>query len=71
MPQFSMASIQINGELRDVEAANVTALMAELEFDPRTVLVEHKGRALHRSEWAQSNLADDDRIEILRVVAGG
>lgn len=66
-----MANIHINGEPRDVQAADVTALMVELEFDPRTVLVEHNGRALHRSEWRQSHLADHDRIEILRVVAGG
>ena len=66
-----MASIHINGEQQDVTATDVTALMAELNLDPRTVLVEHNGRALHRSEWPQVNLADDDRIEILRVVAGG
>lgn len=66
-----MVSVHINGERQDVSARDVTALMAELNLDPRTVLVEHNGRALLRSEWPQVNLFDDDRIEILRVVAGG
>ncbi|HEY5792164.1 MAG TPA: sulfur carrier protein ThiS [Chthoniobacterales bacterium] len=66
-----MVNIQINGGRQDVRAAEVAGLMAELGLDPRTVLVEHNGRALHRREWPQVALAADDRIEILRVVAGG
>jgi len=66
-----MVNIHINGLQRDVRAAEVAALMAELALDPRTVLVEHNGRALHRREWPDTPLADNDRIEILRVVAGG
>ena len=66
-----MVSIHLNGERRTMAAADVTQLVAELEMDPRTVLIEHNGQALHRHEWSQAILAEDDCIEILRVVAGG
>jgi thiamine biosynthesis protein ThiS len=34
-------------------------------------LVEHNGTALLRSEWAESKLRNGDRLEIIRMVAGG
>ncbi len=36
-----------------------------------TLLVEHNGLALHRSEWAERVLQPGDRLELLRVAAGG
>jgi len=38
---------------------------------PQSILVEHNGVALHRQEWAKRPLAEGDRIEFIRVVAGG
>ncbi len=35
------------------------------------VLVEYNGRALFPSEWAGVTLAEGDRLEILRIAAGG
>ena len=32
---------------------------------------EHNGVALHRHEWPQRSLAEGDRVEFVRVVAGG
>ena len=64
--------LQINGEGRTVPAGQGLAeLVASLGLPPQTVLVEHNGRALLRSDWAATRLADGDRLEILRVVAGG
>jgi thiamine biosynthesis protein ThiS len=34
-------------------------------------LVEHNGLAVHRHEWAERLLAEGDRVELIRVVAGG
>jgi len=48
-----------------------TELILGYELPPETVLVEHNGVALHRREWPQKALTDGDRIEIIRVVAGG
>jgi sulfur carrier protein len=38
---------------------------------PRSVVVEHNGEAVAPSEFAQRQLAAEDRLEIVRIVAGG
>jgi sulfur carrier protein len=38
---------------------------------PRSVVVEHNGEAVVPSEFAQRKLAPGDRLEIVRIVAGG
>ena len=64
--------ISLNGEQTDSRgAATVAELIARFELPPETVLVEHNGVALRRREWPQKALAEGDRIEIIRVVAGG
>ena len=64
--------IRVNGEARDVpDRQPLTELIAALELPPETLLIEHNGRALLRSEWGEVRLANGDRLEILRVVAGG
>ena len=38
---------------------------------PRSVVVELNGEAIAPSEFAQRALCDGDRMEIVRIVAGG
>jgi sulfur carrier protein len=38
---------------------------------PRSVVVEHNGEAVTPSEFATRPLAAGDRLEIVRIVAGG
>ena len=38
---------------------------------PRSVVVEHNGEAVAPSEFAQRRLNDGDRLEIVKIVAGG
>jgi thiamine biosynthesis protein ThiS len=65
-------SILLNGETVDARgAANVAELVQRFELVPETVLIEHNGLALRRIEWKTRALADGDRIEFIRVVAGG
>lgn len=64
-------SIILNGNAREVAAANAEALVAELGLPLAAVLVEHNGTALLRSEWAATALNHGDRLEIIRMVAGG
>jgi sulfur carrier protein len=61
----------LNGQDREVQATHVEALVAELGLPLAASLVEHNGTALLRSEWAQTNLQNGDRLEIIRMVAGG
>jgi len=38
---------------------------------PRSVVVEHNGQAVAPSEFAQRQLAPGDRLEVVKIVAGG
>ncbi len=38
---------------------------------PRSVVVEHNGEAVAPSEFNQRRLAAGDRLEIVKIVAGG
>lgn len=38
---------------------------------PRSVVVEHNGEAVSPSEFVQRQLQPGDRLEIVRIVAGG
>jgi thiamine biosynthesis protein ThiS len=38
---------------------------------PRTVVVEHNGEAVAPSEFSQRQINAGDRLEIVKIVAGG
>lgn len=38
---------------------------------PRSVVVEHNGEAVAPSEFAKRQIKPGDRLEIVRIVAGG
>jgi thiamine biosynthesis protein ThiS len=63
--------VAINGEMREIRAKSVTGVVEELSLPAATVLIEHNGEALQRSEWPTRTVRDGDRFEILRVAAGG
>lgn len=64
-------NIVINGTGHDVRSSQVEELVAELGLPLAATLVEHNGTALLRSEWVQTPLHEGDRLEIVRMVAGG
>lgn len=61
----------LNGKEREVRATQVEALVAELGLPLAAALVERNGTALLRSEWVKTDLREGDRLEIIRMVAGG
>jgi thiamine biosynthesis protein ThiS len=65
-------TISLNGESVDSrEAKTIAELIDRYQFPPESILVEHNGLAVHRHEWAGRLLAEGDRVELVRVVAGG
>ena len=67
-----LVNLTINGEPRQIEGAgDVAELIVALGLPAPAMLVEHNGTALRREEWKGSALAEGDRLEIIRVVAGG
>ncbi len=63
--------IVINGQNESVNSENVDDLVNNLALVRETILVEHNGVALLRSEWPHTALSEGDEIEILNVAAGG
>ena len=64
--------ISLNGEQVDArEAKTIADLVNRYQLPPQSILVEHNGLAVHRHEWEERPLSEGDRIEFIRVVAGG
>jgi sulfur carrier protein len=64
--------ISLNGEETKTRGATtIEELVARFDLPAQAILIEHNGLALHRHEWPNKSLAEGDRIEFIRVVAGG
>jgi sulfur carrier protein len=64
--------VTVNGGTRDLpDGLRLVALLEQLGLRPGSVVVEHNGEALVRSELDGVVLADGDRLELVRAVAGG
>jgi len=64
--------IVANGKPYDVVPGTTVAAFARSRgLDPRFVIVEHNGEPLERSRYDDVALADGDRLELVRAVAGG
>ena len=65
-------TVLLNGEKADTRGAQTIAELAErYGLQPNTILIEHNGVALHQREWDRREISDQDRVEFIRVVAGG
>lgn len=65
-------TILLNGEPFHCDSARTVAELIERHQLPAAItLVELNGAALHRREWPARQLQENDRVEILRVAAGG
>ncbi len=62
----------VNGEPAEINGPlNVEDLAKHYGLQKNSVLIEHNAVALHQREWTERPLAEGDRIEFVRVVAGG
>ncbi|NBZ95234.1 MAG: sulfur carrier protein ThiS [Proteobacteria bacterium] len=66
-----MPLLTINSETKEIVSVGIEELLAELSLPAPLMLVEHNGKALHRSEWKLVTLSDGDRLELMKVAAGG
>lgn len=63
--------VVVNGRELETFAADVAALVDELELDPRRVAVERNLEIVPRSLHAATPVIDGDRFEIVQFVGGG
>jgi thiamine biosynthesis protein ThiS len=63
--------IRLNGEVRDVSAPTLAALIAELGLVGKRIAVELNGEIAPRSQHASIALKADDHVEIVQAIGGG
>jgi thiamine biosynthesis protein ThiS len=65
-------TIRVNGEPMEIAGPmTLTALLAELNIDPRRVAVEHNLSVVKRTLYDDVVVREGDRIEIVNFVGGG
>ncbi len=65
-------NIQLNGEVRDIDADNdLVRLLEHLFLPSQRVAVELNGTVIRRTDWPSTKLNEGDRIEIVHFVGGG
>ena len=65
-------TIRLNGEpFEIVGPVTISALLAELNIDPRIVAVEHNVSVIKRHQYDQTMVREGDEVEIVRFVGGG
>ena len=61
-----------NGErIATTVPCSIEQFLSDRQMPPRSVVVEHNGEAVAPSEFATREIRDGDRLEIVRIVAGG
>jgi thiamine biosynthesis protein ThiS len=71
-PLQARQSIFVNGQARQVSAQSTVGELAQsFGLDPKRLLVELNGETLARDQWPEQQLRHGDRVEFIRVVAGG
>ena len=64
--------IVLNGDPYEVDGPRtVTALLTQLEIDPRRVAVEHNLIVLKRAAFETTEVHEGDQVEIVNFVGGG
>lgn len=62
----------VNGERRELpEGSTVTAMLESMNLGAKWVVVECNGEPVERRDMATTVLAEGDRLELVRAVAGG
>jgi thiamine biosynthesis protein ThiS len=69
-----MNNSTIIANAREVRASlpcSIEAFLLVQNLLPRSVVVEHNGEAVAPSEFSRRQLCAGDRLEIVKIVAGG
>jgi len=67
-----MIVITVNGERHQLPApVNCAELLAKLELAGKRIALERNGEIVPRGRFAEQQIADGDRLEIVVAVGGG
>jgi thiamine biosynthesis protein ThiS len=73
-PRHDMSASTVKANGREVNIAlpcSIEEFLVAQDLPPRSVVVEHNGEAVAPSEFARRPLRAGDRLEIVKIVAGG
>ncbi len=68
------ATVLVNGQQRILDASGphtLEQLVGELKLQPDRVAIERNGVIVPRGRWAETWLANGDRLEMVHFVGGG
>ncbi len=61
----------INGQEKELECGNISELLSGLNLNKNTVAIELNKNIVHRQKFDNTQLKDNDKLEIVKVVGGG
>lgn len=61
----------INGQERDLEAKTVADVVSHFGLNERIIVIEHNLNIIPREQYAETAVAEGDKIEIVHFVGGG
>lgn len=64
-------NVYVNGELKEFRGTSLAELIGVLDLPVARIAVELNREVAQRSEWGNTMLKDEDRIEIVHFVGGG
>jgi sulfur carrier protein len=64
-------NITLNGQTKEISAANVQDLVAELKLDNIALVAEHNGVILRKEDWTKIPLQENDQLELIKFCGGG
>jgi len=63
--------IHLNGEQKQVTAANIAELLCELGMENRMIAIEQNLEVVPKSKYNETALSNGDRIEVVHMIGGG
>jgi len=63
--------VRVNGEEREIAAASVQALLAELDYEGTHFAIAVNYDVVPKGQWAERRLNSGDEIEIITPRQGG
>ena len=65
-------TIRLNGEPHEIAGpVTISALLAQLQIDPRRVAVEHNITVVKKAHYDTTVINEGDEVEIVNFVGGG
>lgn len=61
----------VNGEPREVAVSTLQELLEALDYQSKTIATALNGEFIHKHLRADTELTEDDRIEIVAPIEGG